>query len=448
MPKIIIAFQNETIRKRSGDDVLLATIGLMANEAVIIQDQKGNASLTHVNYCTNLEFIKNEIKFMDGKYTIDIVKNMNELENPFLMIRQKLEEFGLGSILNSKGTKDIRNTKHGTVLLQGTTLFTPTAKDIEELECGKVSADNKFKNHTVDPLTLEESLKIYARQINIFFSSKKEQFPVVKYDNKHYDQSPVLLIPEAQKFLDSLTEETIKSPERLAKAIIMAQKDIFVSPAIVQSLAVTISRYHEINKDKERGKLTKNTAQIGLKGAEPIKGEPKKAYDKLSDSISPRDQEMKKPAVSGLNKSLVFWNSVQQKGLKGLSRLENLLYYAYQEHIKTKKETKNIPEQESKYNAADEKLIDIVPMVVELIKSLDGRFSKQKIYEIATKVATDIKKFDDKDYKDSKRELKALRKLAWKGLSPDEKSEEKTKINTLRAERSNRKKQADTGLQP
>ncbi|WP_237759443.1 hypothetical protein [Legionella parisiensis] len=42
--------------------------------AIIIADKKGNVSLTHVDADTELSFIKDEIAFMDGECTIDIIK--------------------------------------------------------------------------------------------------------------------------------------------------------------------------------------------------------------------------------------------------------------------------------------------------------------------------------------------------------------------------------------
>ena len=88
---MLIAGQNETVRKNSGQEGFVATIGLFGCVALIIADTKRNVSLTHVDGDTDLSFILEEVALMDGEFTIHLVKGPGSSELD-LKVLSKLEE--------------------------------------------------------------------------------------------------------------------------------------------------------------------------------------------------------------------------------------------------------------------------------------------------------------------------------------------------------------------
>ncbi len=80
--KLIVAAQNEIIRRSGDESVGLATIGLISCVALIIKDKQGSASLAHIDSHTNLVFIKDELKrfasFEDISIYIVRNKSMDE----------------------------------------------------------------------------------------------------------------------------------------------------------------------------------------------------------------------------------------------------------------------------------------------------------------------------------------------------------------------------------
>ena len=59
---MLIAGQNETVRKTVAQSGFPATVGLQGCVAVIIADKKGNVSLTHADADTDLSFISREVE--------------------------------------------------------------------------------------------------------------------------------------------------------------------------------------------------------------------------------------------------------------------------------------------------------------------------------------------------------------------------------------------------
>lgn len=111
---MLIAGQNETVRKTAAQSGFPATVGLQGCVAVIIADKKGNVSLTHADADTDLSFISREVEFMDGEFTIDLVKQRDwgELD---LKILGLLDEERLSNTKFS-GRSRVLETDEGTVM--------------------------------------------------------------------------------------------------------------------------------------------------------------------------------------------------------------------------------------------------------------------------------------------------------------------------------------------
>lgn len=79
--RLILAGQNETVRRYVEEQISLGTLGLMTCVGCSIDDQKGNVSLTHCDSETNLEFIDRELGWLkeqsDGKPIVTIVPGID-----------------------------------------------------------------------------------------------------------------------------------------------------------------------------------------------------------------------------------------------------------------------------------------------------------------------------------------------------------------------------------
>lgn len=241
--RVILAGQNETIRKSSEEEnVSLATFGLIGCVAVIVSDENGNASLTHVDAHTDLSFIKDEVKLMDGDYTIDVVKDkmgqgqldqkvLGYLEENFPDIHNsrwdsKTEDF--------KGDKDARTTMHGGVLFKSRKIFKLDPKDVGEIHAlqehyGKgsdridrhISEDNQIKTLEIDEGTKPLQSRIYDQQLFEYLKADKERKPDIVYSEgewtknfyepKEFSRTMTRLKAARQKDLDNKPNNSVAS---------------------------------------------------------------------------------------------------------------------------------------------------------------------------------------------------------------------------------------------
>jgi len=251
--RILIAGQNETVRKHQGDDVDLATIGLLGCVAVIFKDKAGNASLTHVDSETDLDFILDEAKLMNGDFTIDIV-----MPNPaqgflYAKVRNAIERHGLGDVKNSKGTLDIRKTSKGTVLMRGDTLLIPEPKDIFEIVFHQPLSDgNKLKGDEVEHGYGDMQLRIYTRQLNMVFSETACCKPIVIFDKSKWIDKQEKLDEKVKGFLDTIKSDDEK--ELISRCV----KHKRMTPSYLKSALYVIPRYknyiNELSRKSESKK--------------------------------------------------------------------------------------------------------------------------------------------------------------------------------------------------
>lgn len=221
--KIIIAAQNETVRKNAATetDVFLATFGLTGCVAVLIMDQQGNQSLTHVDSNTKLDFINKEIALMEKPYTIDIIKNESIENNISLKVINYLKNNDLHSVLSSSSDGQSlsclipKDTPNGTVLVDEKKLLNPNGtsclifpKDDDEL-ISLAENTKLIKVETIDFIhagKFEESIRLnmHLRQLNVLFNFFEENEPIICFDNNELKPYLVELAPNLKRFLDQI----------------------------------------------------------------------------------------------------------------------------------------------------------------------------------------------------------------------------------------------------
>ncbi len=206
---MIIAGQNETVRKTASQKGFPATVGLEGCVALIIADKKGNVSLTHVDADTDLSFITDEIKLMDGEFTIDVIKKPRKGELD-LKIIGALDEMGLSAIPSSSKNRVVESDE-GTVLynyLKGVPQ-TFSFDDFKDIATPGIQPGPMNKLHTLgyhvqtcvdDPLKFQ--LRVYSRQLNQCLSSKAKDLPLLVHDDSGWLETEMEIDKEVQLILD------------------------------------------------------------------------------------------------------------------------------------------------------------------------------------------------------------------------------------------------------
>ncbi|WP_069683367.1 hypothetical protein [Legionella parisiensis] len=177
--------------------------------AIIIADKKGNVSLTHVDADTELSFIKDEIAFMDGECTIDIIKKTGKgaLDLKVLMA---LDEMGFSQIPGSN-KKKVLESNEGTVLYNhlkdAPQVF--SFNDFKEIatpgstpkETNKLfTLGYSVETCTADPLRFQ--LRVYSRQLNQALSSKSTALPVLVHDSSGWLETEMKIDKEVELILN------------------------------------------------------------------------------------------------------------------------------------------------------------------------------------------------------------------------------------------------------
>lgn len=197
---MLIAGQNETVRKTAAQSGFPATVGLQGCVAVIIADKKGNVSLTHVDADTDLSFISREVEFMDGEFTIDLVKQPEKGELD-LKILAVLDEERL-SKTNFSGKIRVLETNEGTVMynyVKGVPQFF-SFNEFKEIATPGVTPSQTNRLHGLgynvqtceaDPMKFQ--LRVYTRQLNQALSSQPTALPTVVHDDSGWLNTEVTL---------------------------------------------------------------------------------------------------------------------------------------------------------------------------------------------------------------------------------------------------------------
>lgn len=224
MKNIFTAAQNETVRKKSGDkDAQLLIIGLINCVGVLIKDEHGNASLTHVDKNTDLDFIRDEVAFMEGEYTIDIIKDKDNPSDLPAKVSRYLE-IKYPDILNSKGNKEIRRTQKQCVLFNGESLKIADPYFVAENTTpgARISDENPFKReeYTIHLGNEKKPFqsRIYNHQIYCYLKPNTTRKPDVVYDGEKWNDE-MFTLPEdiAKKFEELLLARS--NPLRLIAMI-------------------------------------------------------------------------------------------------------------------------------------------------------------------------------------------------------------------------------------
>jgi hypothetical protein len=214
---IKIAAQNETIRKSLDEtNVALATLYLINSVAIILQDNLGNASLTHVDSNTDLSFIDDEVKFMKDPYNIQIIKSFNHTSTLGDRVRRTLTRK-----FKAKVSNEIKETETGCVLLSDKTIDFPPYIDFEELFNNKTpSSNNSLKNDKIEIGSKKLSLRTFEHTITSYLRPLNERKPVVVYyDKKWIGKDKYYTLPaDIKTDLDHLKKYS-KNNEQLAKEI-------------------------------------------------------------------------------------------------------------------------------------------------------------------------------------------------------------------------------------
>lgn len=191
-----------------------------------------------------------------------------------------------------------------------------------------------------------------------------------------------------------------------------------------------------------------NLSRLSLTGV-GTKKNLRKAYDYAAKSTAPKDKELtkelKSQAIDYLTQGLSLWAAAKNvethpenpEQLIGQQDELLKLFLAYRGLVETKSRTRTVKHLQNECQQAENELIEIVPKLIDLLKtfkSINIGASKM-LYEMATQIATDIQKYDDSFYKTSKDELTELRKLTWKQLTPEERTDIKSKLDKQKQEK-------------
>lgn len=203
---MVVAGQNETLRKSSDADVYLATIGLNGCVALIISDEKGTVSLTHIDRNTDLSFIADELKIMSGNVQIYLVKRKGTGDLS-LVIRNVILNLNLDKSTHT--LHPIKESEEGTILVHSKKRVPQSfsMRDFIEITNPHIpqSPDNKlnelgYRVELCTPDPLEYQRRIYVRQLNAVLADRAR--PLLVYNNG-WIETRQELAPQTRVFVET-----------------------------------------------------------------------------------------------------------------------------------------------------------------------------------------------------------------------------------------------------
>lgn len=200
-PKQIISIgPSETARvsvAHSSDIQIL--VSLRADRrAVLIKDDLGNISFTHLDRWNSLDFIQEEVKALNGKnITVDIFKKENDMDiQEHKRLLQSVSTQLGPEIKNSKGKKEVRTTKEGTLLVNQGRVYQPKENDLLSItpanralantanraSC-RVKSENPLRNCEISEGSLPLQVRVANRLIRQFENAASNP-PTLVFDNQ------------------------------------------------------------------------------------------------------------------------------------------------------------------------------------------------------------------------------------------------------------------------
>ena len=208
---MILAGQNETVRKNASQEVFLATVGLNGCVALILHDDNGNASLTHIDTNTNLAFLEKEVALMKGPIKVELIKKTESGildQRVIAALNQSSESKRFVSIPNKA-----RESKEGTIVFnftksQAQVFLFQDFTEIAMPNCTP-SPSNRLKqlNYKVETCTNQDpakfQLRVYTRQLNQALSANKTAFPLVVFNDSGWQETEVTLEKDTAAYLQN-----------------------------------------------------------------------------------------------------------------------------------------------------------------------------------------------------------------------------------------------------
>lgn len=192
-PTYRFAAQNATVRKSSSEkNVVLATSELASCVGLLIVDEDTNASLSHIDELTDLNFIASELNRMKGNPTITIVRNPQASDKLSTTVKETLKSSA--KIQPSAIQDDI--SPNGTFMYA----------DGEKSKPPQAFLMTKMGGAT-HPDYLNFRKKMLIRQLNIYLSSdKNKRMPIFQGETGKLVEAT--LNADVQQYLQALAEGT------------------------------------------------------------------------------------------------------------------------------------------------------------------------------------------------------------------------------------------------
>lgn len=249
---LMSAGQNQTIRRsfNARDKYDLSTCDISTCVTVILRDEQGNASLTHIDPTADLDFIKREkAEFIKDPFTIDVCAI------PGTKFPEKVMEYvtkNFPDFKNSKGEQNLRKLKRPenklptNVLVdlsvpRESALKQPTSAQIDEVYTSLFAPDF--------------GLKQYEQSIRQYFGGHRQMTPPVAIDGNGRPQKyfSVLAHPEIRDFLSAAREDikTNNNEALIARCVDLAKthgnREVFSEDVISTNysmlLPITLREY-------------------------------------------------------------------------------------------------------------------------------------------------------------------------------------------------------------
>ncbi len=199
---MIVARQNETIRRHEGEDLTdLATIDLQSCVAIVLYNkkEKGAASLTHVDVFTDFKFIEEEYKFCGGNCHITVIgceKDLSLYYDIFDGYRSRFlpPEASIGRLVTPTGCVFLTFNKFHRPIQAQIELVTQGIYSEEQKQSLRKGNKANFKTnpefsatHVRADYGQEFNLRSKIAQIESFISACFDKLilrkPVIAYDN-------------------------------------------------------------------------------------------------------------------------------------------------------------------------------------------------------------------------------------------------------------------------
>lgn len=197
LPKFIIIGQAETVRIRKEEHVAVGTTSLCADVGVLIYDDQGRMSLTHVDVMTDLGFIAKEVSefFPDTDYKIKLI--FNALMDPISLaiikaINAQLIRLDLfhkvDAVVGADGGRKLlnRKTENGNIVIwfdADLQLLTPTSKQMGPMAICPEKDDCESLH----------DLRMHIRAANASLCDEANVLPTIIYDGSWTMARPILL---------------------------------------------------------------------------------------------------------------------------------------------------------------------------------------------------------------------------------------------------------------